>query len=251
MSTHDAAAGLAYLRLAGGLVDRLARDEWPNLRSAAQIVADALAGGRTIHAFGTGHSHILAEELSHRAGGLVRVRPILDERLTVHGDPARSTELERQSTIADELYDAQGFEAGDVLIVASNSGGNAAPCRLAQRARDAGIRVIGITSRRHATSSEARANRLPRLHELAEVVIDNGGVPGDAAIDIEGFGRRVGPTSTVVGAAIVSAIVVEAVDMLVARGIAPDVYVSSNLDVGDSANARFSATDRDSGSPGG
>ena len=41
----------------------------------------------------------------------------------------------------------------------------------------------------------------------------------------------------VVGAAIVNAIVVEAVELLVARGIRPDVFVSSNLAGGDDANA--------------
>jgi uncharacterized phosphosugar-binding protein len=193
---------------------------------------------------------MLAEELAFRAGGLVRVRPIIDERLTVHADPARSTELEREPGIADELSASHGLVAGDVLIVASNSGGNAAPSRLAQLARDAGLGIIAITSLRHATSAAARPTELPRLHELADVVIDNGGVPGDAAIDIDGFERRVGPTSTVVGAAIVNAVVVEAIDILVARGISPDVYVSGNLARGDAANAPFTAPSDDSERPG-
>ena len=84
--------------------------------------------------------------------------------------------------------------------------------------------MIAVTSLGHATSPEARANPLPRLHELADVVIDNGGVVGDAAIEIDGFERRVGPTSTVVGAAMLNAIVAEVVEQLVARGITPDVY---------------------------
>jgi uncharacterized phosphosugar-binding protein len=237
MSVSDTSAGLAYLRVVRDLVDQLGHGAWPRLRQAAELVADALAGGRTIHAFGTGHSHMLAEELSYRAGGLAGVRPIVDERLTVHTDAARSTELERDPSIGDALFDAHGFAEGDVLIVASNSGGNAVPSRLAQRARDGGVRVIAITSLGHATSPEARATASIRLHELADVVVDNGGIPGDAAIEIEGFQRRVGPTSTVVGAAIVNAIVVEAVELLVARGIRPDVFVSSNLAGGDDANA--------------
>jgi uncharacterized phosphosugar-binding protein len=238
--------GIDYLRILSGLLDRLRKEEWPHLREAAELVADALAAGHTIHAFGTGHSHMLAEELAHRAGGLVRVRPIIDERLTVHADPARSTDLERQPGIADELFARHGLEAGDVLIVASNSGGNAAPSRFAQLARDAGLSVIAITSLQHATAADARSTELPRLHELADVVIDNGGIPGDAAIDIHGFERRVGPTSTVVGAAAVNAIVVEAIDILVARGISPDVYVSGNLQRGDAANAGFDDIHRSS-----
>lgn len=232
-------SGLAYLGLVADLVERLGRDEWPALRRAAELIADALAGGRTIHAFGTGHSHMLAEELYYRAGGLVRVRPILFEGLMLHASAPLSTSLERLPEIADALFVDQGVVAGDVLIVASNSGSNAVASRLVQRTQEVGARVIAVTSLRHATSADARSNDLPRLHELADVVIDNGGVVGDAAIDVTGFDRRVGPTSTVVGAAILNAIVAEAVELLVARGISPDVYASSNTEGGDAANSRF------------
>ena len=70
-------------------------------------------------------------------------------------------------------------------------------------------------------------------------MIDNGGAIGDAAVGVEGFGNRVGPTSTVVGAAALNAIVAEAVERLVARGIQPEVFLSSNVDGGDEANARL------------
>ena len=64
---------------------------------------------------------------------------------------------------------------------------------------------------------------------------------GDASVEIEGFGRRVGATSTVAGAAIVNAIVAEAVEMLIARGEAAEVFMSSNLAEGDAANAELLA----------
>jgi uncharacterized phosphosugar-binding protein len=72
-------------------------------------------------------------------------------------------------------------------------------------------------------------------------VIDNGGVVGDAAVDIAGFDQRVAPTSTVVGAAIINAVVAETVQRLVAAGHRPDVYMSSNTSGGDEANSRFGA----------
>ena len=50
-----------------------------------------------------------------------------------------------------------------------------------------------------------------------------------------------GPTSTVTGAAILNAIVAEAVELLVARGIIPEVYRSANVAGGDAANARYVA----------
>jgi uncharacterized phosphosugar-binding protein len=236
-------AGRRYLGAAERLVARLAGDEWANLDHAAALVADALANGGTVHAFGTGHSHMLAEELFYRAGGLVRVRPILFEGLMLHAGAELSTSLERLPGLAATIADHHPMEPGDVLFVASNSGGNAVVTELASLARGRGVPVIALISRTHAASSAARsavaAPAALGLADVADVVIDNGGETGDAAVSIEGFGTRVGPTSTVVGAAALNAIVVEAVERLVARGIHPDVFVSSNVAGGDAVNARL------------
>lgn len=239
MSDEPVTAGLRYLEVVSGLIDRLVADEWPNIRAAADLVADVLADGRDIHAFGTGHSHMLAEELFYRAGGLVNVRPILFEGVMLHSSAPLSTTLERLPGLADALLADHPIMAGDVLIVASNSGGNVVTSELAARVREIGGRVIAVTSLRHATSSAARSTTVPRLHELADVVIDNGGHVGDAAVVVDGFGQKVGPTSTVVGAAILDALVAEVVEVLVGRGIRPEVYASSNLEGGDDVNARY------------
>jgi uncharacterized phosphosugar-binding protein len=234
-----ASPGIRYLGLAERLIERLADEEWPNIQAAAELVAEAVAAGRLIHVFGSGHSHMLAEELFYRAGGLVRVSPILFEGLMLHASAPLSTSLERLPGLADALLLDHPVEAGDIRISASNSGGNAVTTEMAQRAHIAGARVIAVTSVRYATSADARPTAMPRLHELADVVIDNGGVVGDAAVEIAGFDRRVAPTSTVVGAAILNAMVAEAVQLLVDRGTPPDIYLSSNTEGGDAANARF------------
>ena len=239
MSDPAISPGLRYLEEAGRLVERLATDEWPSIRAGAELLADALEGGHAIHAFGTGHSHMLAEELFYRAGGLVAVRPILFEGLMLHAGARLSTSLERLPELAPALLDAHPMAGGDVLIVASNSGGNAVVSTLARLAEDRGVRTIAIMSRAHATSPAARRTGVPRLHDIASVVIDNGGCVGDAAIEIEGFSTRVSPTSTVVGAAILNAMVAEAVGLLVSRGVSPEVYLSANLDGGDAANAAW------------
>jgi uncharacterized phosphosugar-binding protein len=237
--TDPTSPGMAYIDLARRMLDRVRDEQGPGIREAAELVADAVGSGHVLHAFGTGHSHLLAEELFHRAGGLVRVRPILFAGLMLHESAALSTALERLPAVADALLAAHAVERGDVLIVASNSGGNAVASRLVQRVQPQGVRVIAVTSLRHATSSQARANELPRLHELADVVLDNGGVIGDAAIEIRGLEQKVAPTSTVLGAAILNAVVAEAVQLLVDRGTPPDIYTSANVEGGDEANARF------------
>ena len=237
--TITTTAGRRYLAEASRLLDRLAGDEWSSLSAAAALVADSLARGGSVHAFGTGHSHMLAEELFYRAGGLVRVKPILFEGLMLHAGAELSTSLERLSGVAAALLEQHPIAAGDVLIVASNSGGNAVVREMAGLARARGIPVIAIVSRAHASSGSARAAGATNLQDVADVVIDNGGAPGDAAVAIDGFAQRVGPTSTVVGAAALNAIVAEAAERLVAQGIEPDVFLSSNVEGGDDVNARL------------
>ena len=232
-------AGRRYLAEASRLVERLATGEWSNLSIAAGLVADSLARGGSVHAFGTGHSHMLAEELFYRAGGLVRVKPILFEGLMLHAGAELSTSLERLPGVAAVLLEQHPIAPGDVLVVASNSGGNAVVREMAGLARARGIPVIAIVSRAHASSGSARAAGATNLQDVADVVIDNGGAPGDAAVAIDGFAQRVGPTSTVVGAAALNAIVAEAAERLVARGIEPDVFLSSNVEGGDDVNARL------------
>jgi uncharacterized phosphosugar-binding protein len=239
VSRHDDPAGRRYLGIATELVARLATEEWPRIAAAAELVTDALASGHVLHAFGSGHSHMLAEELFYRAGGLVRVRPILFDGLMLHGSAPLSTALERMPGLAAALFTDHPMDPGDVLVVASNSGSNAVTTELASLARERGVRVIAVTSLRHATSSSARVSDGPRLHQLADVVIDNGGAVGDAAVEVEGLATWVAPTSTVVGAAILEALVAETVERLVARGVIPEVYASSNVAGGDAANDRY------------
>lgn len=229
-------AGARYLDTTQRMLAEAAQAESAAMSAAAQAVADALVAGRTLHAFGSGHSHILAEEIYYRAGGLKQVKPLLFEALMLHGSAQLATQLERISGLAAQLLDDHGVEAGDVLMVASNSGGNAVSVEAVQEARERGLVTIAVTSVGHATSPAARPTPHPKLHEVADIVLDNHGVPGDAAVPVEGAGTRLGPTSTVVGAALVNAVVAEAIERAAARGWEPDLWVSSALAIGDAAN---------------
>jgi uncharacterized phosphosugar-binding protein len=179
---------------------------------------------------------MLAEEFYYRAGGLVRVDPILFEGLMLHASAPLSTTLERLQGLASALLDDHPMASGDVLVIASNSGSNAVITEMARLARERGVRSIAITSLEHATSDAVREQAQERLHDLVDVAIDNGGAVGDASIKVDGLVTRVAPTSTVTGAAIVNALVAETVERLVVRGIVPQVFSSSNVIGGDAVN---------------
>ena len=235
METLSPAPGRVYLERVIELVNAVAATQWDGITAAADAMAAALVAGHELHAFGSGHSHMLAEELFYRAGGLVDVRPILFDPLMLHHSAQLSTQLERVSGLAELLLDDHGVAAGDVLIAFSNSGRNAVTSEMAAEARDRGLTVIGVTSLLHSAQAAPRGDHA-RLLEVCDIVLDNGGVPGDAAVRVPGFDRPVAPTSTAVGAAIVNALVAETVARIAASSQTPRVFSSSNIDLGDAIN---------------
>jgi len=233
-----------YLEGLVGIVAGIVRDESASIQAAAKAVADTIAGGGLIHVFGTGHSHMLAEEMFYRAGGLAAVNPILIEDLMLHAGAENSTLHERESGRAMQIFADLSIEPGDTFIVASNSGGNAVCEELSTLASEAGAIVVAIVSRLHSEHSAVDRDG-SRLADLADVVIDNHGDIGDASLDLDGLDRRVAATSTVAGAAIVNAVVAEAAEILIGRGVPVDVFTSSNLPEGDAANAELVVRYRD------
>src|SRR5688572_23044127 len=75
-----------------------------------------------IFLFGTGHSHLLAEEGFYRAGGLANVVPILSEHVMLHSLPALGSRLERTPDLADMILERYAPESEEMLFVFSNSG---------------------------------------------------------------------------------------------------------------------------------
>jgi uncharacterized phosphosugar-binding protein len=218
-----------YLGKALAIAQQAADTQLGAIRVAAGLIADALADGRTFWVFGTGHSHTLAEELYGRAGGLADVRAILEPGLMLHEGLQKSSLLERLPGLADVLLEINPLAAGDVLLIASNSGRNAVPVEFALGARARGVHVIALTSLAHSNATTSRAPGGQRLFETADVVIDNCGVPGDAIIQVPGTSEPTGATSTLVGALLLQALTVEVVTHLSDRGQSPNILRSLNV----------------------
>lgn len=204
---------------------------------AVCAVSEALGNGGTVFTFGTGHSHLLAEEIFYRAGGLVKVYPIQDAPLMLHVSASRSSRMERLGGYAESLWDGIETKKGDILFIFSNSGRNAVPVDMAATARARGLKVVCITNLQHTKSVTSRHPQGRKLYEISDIVIDNCGCIGDAAIHIGDY--VCGPTSTAVGAAILQSIVCGAVEKMLADGKKPEVFSSSNVDGGDAINEAY------------
>jgi uncharacterized phosphosugar-binding protein len=215
------------------IMDRVLATEGAALDAARDAIAATLAGGGVMHVAGSGHSHMLAEEVFYRAGGIAAAQAILDEDLMLHRGAERSTRLERESGHAARVMEGYEIAAGDVVIVASNSGRNAYPVELAMIARDRGAVVIAVTSLAHAQAVESRHKSGCRLFELADIVLDNGGVYGDGSLEVPGVPERMGPTSSVIGIWMLNTVIAEAVEKVVAGGGQVDIYRSANAESTD------------------
>lgn len=218
-----------------GIMDRLMAQEGAAMDAARDAIARTLVGGGLLHVAGSGHSHMLAEEVFYRAGGIAAAQAILDDDLMLHRGAERSTQLERETGQAARVLERYRIAPGDTVVVASNSGRNAYPVELAQIARTRGATVIALTSLNHARAVVSRHPSGKRLFELADIVLDNGGVYGDGVLDVPGVPDRMGPTSSIVGIWLLNALIAEAVEKVAAEGVAVDVYRSANADSADDA----------------
>jgi uncharacterized phosphosugar-binding protein len=229
----------AYLERVGAMIQQLRSEQLESIHEAAEMVAGVLRKDRLVHVFGTGHSHMLAEEGLYRAGGLAPVNAILDPGLMLHEGATASTEMERLPGYSRIVVKKHDFQPGDLLIVISNSGVNAVPVEMALLAKEAGMKVVAICSLAYSRAAKLKPGVPARLYEVADLTLDNLGEPGDAVVEVDGDGLKVGPTSTVVGAALLNAIFVEAASLLAADGAELPVYRSSNMPGAPEHNRRL------------
>ncbi|MCP3762724.1 SIS domain-containing protein [Domibacillus sp. A3M-37] len=72
-----------YVQQAANMLVETAQKQTKQADLAAEWISDCVQKGGVIHVFGCGHSHMLAEELFYRAGGLACICPILLDRCCI------------------------------------------------------------------------------------------------------------------------------------------------------------------------
>ncbi len=224
-----------YWKAVQQVLDKVMDTQAEKIEQAAELVADSLAKDGMLYVFGCGHSHILGEDLFYRAGGTAAVCAMLDSDLMLHTGAAKSSIYEKMSGLAQPVFDRYGLTQQDVLLVASTSGINCVPIEMALCAKEKGIPVIAVVSEAYR-EDVSRHHSGKKLHDVADIVLDNGVCHGDAAVTLSDSDVRVGPISTIAGCLIAQSIVVQADENLWNRGIRPPVYVSGNIPGGMEQN---------------
>ena len=141
--TPHAAAYLADLTERMG---RLLDENAGSIAAAADAVERTARADGLVYIFGTGHSHMIAEEAHYRAGGLALTVPIRCSTTMPHEGAVAGTSFERTPGVVKAILDRYPIGARDVLTIVSNSGVNTAIVEAAQIGRARGAAVIAITS---------------------------------------------------------------------------------------------------------
>jgi uncharacterized phosphosugar-binding protein len=214
---------------------------------AAEAVKTALTEKHSVFIFGCSHAGILAEEVFYRTGGLAVINPIFFPGFMLNTRPITMTsQLERLDGLGKILVKENRLKEGDVLIIHSVSGRNNVPVEMAEEAKALGVKTIAVTNIAYSSAVTSRHPSGKRLFEVCDIVIDNKGCVGDAAVTLEGLPEKIGPTSTACGAALINALVIETVGKMLEEGKIPPVFLSANLDGGDEHNKKIFEEYKDS-----
>lgn len=225
-----------YLKKIHSIFDKVEETQTGNIETAARIISDSIKNGGILHVFGCGHSQMYAMEVFYRAGGLVPVNAILTPALSLEPKAPLSTQGERTEGLAKTILDNEVIGEHDVMFIASTSARNAVPIEMAMEAKNRGMKVIVLISSEFANNVTSRHKSGKKAHDFADVVLDNCGVLGDAVMELEGLDAKFGPTSSVIGFAILQSVIVQTIDNLVKENKEVPVWVSANLDKGDNIN---------------
>jgi uncharacterized phosphosugar-binding protein len=160
-----------YSQKIHAILDKIVETQTGQIEKAAQLVADTVARDGIIYTFGTGHSHVIAEDVAYRAGGLVPVDAILEPSLTGHEKVMQSEYMERVEGMAEVILNYYEISPKDALIIISNSGRNAAPIEMAQGAHKRGVSTIAVTSLAHSQGTTSRHSSGEKLYQIADIVI--------------------------------------------------------------------------------
>jgi uncharacterized phosphosugar-binding protein len=224
----------AYQKRIAGVLGKISETQMGNIEKAAAVMAETIANGGLVHMFGSGHSVLPVQDMFPRYGAFPGFRPLMDMRLMWtnvigSGGAKGLLWLERQEGYAKVLFENEPIRKGDVMLVFSHGGLNAAGIEVLMEAKKRGLTTVGITSMDNYGKREAMHSSGKKLADVADIVIDNCTPAEDALVAIEGWKAPVAAGSTVAFITIAMSIIAQVAAHLAAKGHRPPVFVSPNV----------------------
>jgi uncharacterized phosphosugar-binding protein len=223
----------SYYTQISGVLAAINESQKEALAKAGELLATTIAAGNRAYFFGSGHSVIPVMDVFPRYGSFVGFFPLYDPRLMWHNvvGPGGARELlwlERREGYIANFLQSFALNPGDVVIVYSHGGLNAAPIEVALYAKKKGLKVITVSSLANAQAAKATHSTGKKLCDVADISIDNCVPPEDALVDI-GSPEKVGAGSTMAAVFVTMALVAETGARLKAKGFNPTTFVSPNV----------------------
>ena len=216
------------------VLDRVWSTQTATIKKVAAVMAGCISSGGLVHMFGSGHSVLPVQDMFPRYGAFPGFRPLMDMRLMWtnvigSGGAKGLLWLERREGYAAILFENEPIRRGDVMLVFSHGGLNAAGIEVLEEASKRGLTTVAITSmdnyhRRQATHSSGK-----KLADVADYVIDNCVPAEDALVAVEGWKAPVAAGSTVSTVTIAMTIIAQVAADLAEEGKNPPVFVSPNV----------------------
>ena len=228
-----------YFKKLKPIIEQALKTQNKNLEIAANYIAATIKNDGLIYVFGSGHSHMIGEELFYRAGGLANVSPILIEPLMFHQGGITSSRLEHKHNFVTPYLKRVKISKKDTLIVISNSGRNEAPIDVALWAKKVKTKVITICSINYAKKMPTTHPGKKYLFEVADVNLDNHLPVGDAILSNKQLEVNYAPASTLINMVLIHSLFELAIDKSLKLGINPPVYKSANVNGGNEYNAKL------------
>ncbi|HOJ87691.1 MAG TPA: SIS domain-containing protein [Pseudothermotoga sp.] len=224
-----------YIEKIQQILEKIRSEQKQQVEKAANLMAECILNDGMVHMFGSGHSIIPVLDAFPRYGSFVGINPLIDPRLMWFSPtgPASAPGLllieRKEGYIEDAFLRYQPIAKGDVLVVYSHGGVNAAPVEVALYGKKVGATVIAVLSMENQAVVKPTHSSGKKLSDIADVIIDNCVPPEDALVDLEGRKERIAASSTVAAVVVTMCLVAEAGSILHKKGKDLKIFVSPNV----------------------
>ena len=227
-------SNLHYIEKMSEIMTKIDETQGENIKKAAALCAETIASGKMCHLFGSGHSVLPIQDMFPRYGGVVGWHPLMDPRLmwnnVIRGGGARELLwIERQEGYIANFLQSYNLQAGEVMIVYSHGGLNAAPIEAAMYAKERGLKVIAVTSGENYRKAKATHSSGNKLGDVADILLDNCCPLEDALVEIPGYPQKVGASSTTAVMTITQSLASETALLLEQKKHKMFIFVSPNV----------------------
>lgn len=215
------------------ILQAMSESQGPTLDLVAERCADTLGRRGLIHLFGSGHSVIPTLDAFPRYGSFVGLHPLTDPRLMWHnvlgpGGVRELLWLEREENYVRQFLEHEPINAGDVMVIYSHSGRNAAGIEAALYGQEKEVFTVAVTSVANTKRPPVHSSG-KNLGDVCDAVVDTGVPVEDAIFAVEGSDRPYGGSSTVVATVVSHELITRTATLLVSRGIKAPTFVSPTV----------------------